>query len=60
MKELAFCCKKAEKIGTSRNFLNIFGLFLVKIFQKLEFRKKIGLSLGKILEFSKFLEFRMP
>ena len=40
--------------------MNIFGLFLVKIFQKLEFRKKIGLSLGKILEFSKFLEFRMP
>ena len=57
MKNLAFCYKKAEKFDASRNFLHIFGLFLVKIFQKLEFRKTIGLILGKILEFSKFLEF---
>ena len=37
--------------------LVIFGRFLVKTFQKLGFRKRIGLRLGKILEFSKFLEF---
>ena len=59
MKNWHFVAKKAEKFGASRNFLNFFGLLLVKFFQQLEFRKKIGLSLGKILEFSKFIEFRM-
>ena len=53
---------KAENFCTLRNFLNIFGLHIPspENFRKLEFRKKIGLNLGIILELIKFLEFRMP
>ena len=52
--------RKSKKNCTSRGFRYLSGLSLVKIFQKLEFKKKFGLSLGKILEFSQFLEFKMP
>ena len=52
--------RKSKKNCASRGFRYLSGLFLVKIFQKLEFKKKFGLRLGKILEFSQFLEFKMP
>ena len=52
--------RKSKKNWALRGIRYLSGLFVVKIFRKLEFKKKFGLSLGKILEFSQFLEFKMP
>ena len=56
MKTSVFSSRKRS--ADLRTITFTYGLFLVNFFLKLKFRGKYGLSLGKILEIGRYLEFR--